>query len=342
MARQPRQPRQFTAQNAVRSATPLFIGLFGPSSSGKTYSALELAMGIQSVVGGEVVGIDTENRRMLHYAEKFAFKHIDFQPPFGSLDYRDVIHAAEKMGAKTVIIDSMSHEHEGPGGMIELHDQVATRMATWDGTFDPKKYEKVKMLAWNEPKQNRRALLNTLVRTDLNVVCCWRAKHTSKPQTVPILDAQGNPTRRTKQEVIDMGYTPIGGEEFIFEMTLAAFLPPGAKGVPVWNPEKPGERAMVKLTEDHQWLAKMAEQGKPLTRQIGAGLARWAQGSTGATKAEPSRAGPGLQGDEPIPDAHARGDYLQNDAPPVTQSESFDDEQPAPPPPDDRGGYEGV
>jgi len=345
MARQPRQPRQFTATPAERKAMPLFIGLFGPSNSGKTYSALALAEGIQSVVGGEVVGIDTENRRMTAYADKFKFKHIDFQPPFGSLDYKDVIHAAEAMGAKTVIIDSMSHEHEGPGGMIELADTIATRMATWDGKFDPKKYERVKMLAWNEPKQNRRALLNALVRTELNVICCWRAKHTSKPQTVQILDNNNNPTGRTKQEVVDMGYTPIGGEEFVFEMTVAAYLPPGAQGVPVWAPEKPGEKAMVKVTEDHRWLVPIAEKGKPLDARIGAALARWAQGGKApAPTPAPSRT-PAEEEELEKRDAYAGGDQWteeqreelqQQDQPPLKINNT-------PEPQTQRGdGYDGI
>lgn len=284
-----RQPRVFQSETATRTATPLFIGLFGPSSSGKTMSALELAKGIQSVIGGDIAFIDTENRRALHYAEKYDFKHIDFQPPFGSLDYLDALHSAEKI-AKTIIIDSVSHEHEGPGGMMETHEAEAIRMATWNGVVDEKKIERVKMLAWNKPKQMRRAFLNGLVRSPANIICCWRAKHTSKPQTVPVLDNNGEKTGRTKQEVIDMGYTPIGGEEFIFEMTIAALLLPGAQGVPTWNPERPGERAMVKLTEDHQWLRDIAAKNKPLNAQIGAGLARWAQGGTPSqTRKEPAQ-----------------------------------------------------
>jgi predicted ABC-type transport system involved in lysophospholipase L1 biosynthesis ATPase subunit len=80
-------PRQFVAKAAVRETVPLFIGLVGPSSSGKTYSALTLAEGIQRVTGGDIHLIDTENRRGLHYADRFKYQHIQFDPPFGSLDY---------------------------------------------------------------------------------------------------------------------------------------------------------------------------------------------------------------------------------------------------------------
>lgn len=321
-----REPRQFQAEEGRRKPSPLFLGLFGPSSSGKTMSALELATGIQSVVGGDIVGIDTENRRMLQYADDYRFKHIDFQPPFGSLDYKDAIHAAEKMGAKTVIVDSMSHEHEGPGGMMELHDEIATKMATWQGVFDPKKYERVKMLAWNEPKQRRRALLNALVRTDLNVICCWRAKHTSKPVRVPV---DGKPGV-FKNEVVDQGYTPIGGEEFVFEMTVAALLLPGAEGVPTWNPERPGERLMVKLTKHHRWLAERAAKGRPLDVATGAGLARWAQGAQASKPEEPQEpAGGGpAEGGTPEPEEPDRSQAPTG----ADESRQFDDDQ----------GYEGI
>src|ERR1043165_8318630 len=97
----------YTFRKAVRERTPLLIGLVGPSGSGKTYSALRLATGIRRVVGGKIVGIDTEARRMLHYAGKFDFDHLEFKAPFGSLNYRDAIEAAISHGASTIIIDSM-------------------------------------------------------------------------------------------------------------------------------------------------------------------------------------------------------------------------------------------
>ena len=48
--------RIFTARPAVRESVPLLIGLTGPSGGGKTFSALRLATGIQTVTGGDVAG----------------------------------------------------------------------------------------------------------------------------------------------------------------------------------------------------------------------------------------------------------------------------------------------
>lgn len=315
-----RAPRSFAVKPAKRELTPLFVGLFGPSGGGKTYSALELATGIQSVVGGKIVGIDTENRRMLHYADKFDFEHIDFQPPFGSLDYADAIKfAVDEYKAKTIIIDSMSHEHEGEGGLLRTHEAEVERMSGGDY----KKAERINMLAWNKPKQNRRALLNTILRANANLICCFRAKDTSKP-----VKGEGG-----KQEVVSMGYMPIAGEEFVFEMTVAALLLPGAKGLPTFYPENPGERAMVKLTEDFEWLAERAAKGGKLDRKVGAALARWAQGVDQSKEPSQSRSEePGVSGrDEP----ETRGEPAQGG-----ENRQFDDNPP--PPSDDDTGYQGV
>src|SRR5690242_12073227 len=137
-------PRTFTAQLATRDRVPLLIGLAGPSSSGKTKSALRIADGIRSVTGGEVYGIDTEARRMAHYAGEHKFQHVEFNAPFGSLDYLAAIRFCVDAGASVVIVDSMSHEHEGPGGLIEFQEQELDRLAGNDWA----KRERVKMLAW--------------------------------------------------------------------------------------------------------------------------------------------------------------------------------------------------
>ena len=46
--------RKFEDKEAVREAVPLLVGLFGASSSGKTYSALRLASGMREVTGGDI------------------------------------------------------------------------------------------------------------------------------------------------------------------------------------------------------------------------------------------------------------------------------------------------
>src|ERR1051325_2924746 len=152
--------RTFTDKPAYRESVPLLVGLTGVSGSGKTMSALRLASGIQRVTGGEIFGIDSESRRMLHYADKFKFRHVQFDAPFGSLDYLAAVEHCVAQGAKVVIVDSMSHEHDGPGGMLECHEREVERLSNGDRA----KAERVNFLAWAKPKAARRRFINTILQ----------------------------------------------------------------------------------------------------------------------------------------------------------------------------------
>src|SRR5262245_51755715 len=122
MTNRPSEPRRFEYTSAVRKAVPLLIGINSPSGGGKTFSALRLATGIQRVVGGDIAGIDTEANRMLHYTDKFKFNHVPFGPPFSPMDYLAVLEFVVSKGARTIVIDSGSHLHDGPGGILEMHE----------------------------------------------------------------------------------------------------------------------------------------------------------------------------------------------------------------------------
>jgi hypothetical protein len=245
---------------------------------------------------------------MLHYADQFAFNHIPFGEPFGSLDYLAVVKAALKHNTTgkrpTVIIDSMSHEHEGPGGMLDLHDQTATRMATWDGKFDPKKYERIKMLAWGDPKAKRRALINGLLREEANFILCFRAKESSVP--VQKVEQGSNGRSFTKTEVVNQGFVPIGGDDFVYECTLAALLMPGARGVPSWSSDLVGEKRMIKLPEQFKHLPDLGQV--QLDEKVGAQLATWADNASAARtgQATNDKPAPTNGGAKPSPEQRAK------------------------------------
>ncbi len=249
--------RIFDDKPAVREATPLLLGIIGPSGGGKTFSALRLATGIQSVVGGDIWGIDTESRRMLHYADRFKFRHVQFGAPFGSLDYLAAIEHCVRKGAKTIIVDSMSHEHEGPGGVLEQHALETKRLAKLWGCSE----DKAQMSAWAGPKQDRRRMINTILQINANIIFCFRAKEKMKL-------GSGKPT--------ELGFMPIAGEEFVYEMVLKCLLLPSANGVPTWQSEYPGEKMMMKLPEQFK---EIFDKGPQLDEGIGAKLAEWAGGT---------------------------------------------------------------
>ncbi len=261
--------RTFQATPAVRGNVPLLIALIGPSGGGKTYSALRLAKGIQRVQPGPIDVIDTEANRALHYADEFAFNHVPFDPPFGSLDYLEALRQRALAGTRTVIVDSMSHEHEGPGGMLDLverdlDERVQRKLD--DGNRDPewKIRQRLQMSAFIKPKAYRVRLIQGILQLKMNLIMCFRAK--DKIQPVP----GGEPKH--------LGYMPIGGEEFWYEMTARALLLPGANGVPTWSPSKEhdGEKLAVRRPKQFE---NILASGAQLSEDMGEQMAVWASGS---------------------------------------------------------------
>lgn len=253
--------RQFTDVDAKESRAhktlPLMIGLLSPSSGGKTYTALRLATGIQSVVGGEIFVIDTEQDRALHYADDFKFRHVPFGEPYGSLDYLDALRYCKSKGAGVVVVDQVSYEHDGPGGLLEQHEAALDRMAG----NDFKKRERVTFAAWIKPKANRKKLLNAIVaELNMPIIFCWRAKQTTKP-------VRGG-------EPIDMGYSSVGAEEWKFDMTANIMFAPNAAGVPMLKSDKPGEAACIKVPKQFSWLY---EHRGSLDEECGKRMALWAK-----------------------------------------------------------------
>lgn len=252
--------RNFEAREAVRTQVPLLLGIMSPSGGGKTFSALRLATGMQEIMGGDIYGVDTENGRMLHYADQFKFKHVPFAPPFGSLDYLEALRYCNKKGGRIIIVDSMSHEHIGEGGYLETAEAVVDRIAG----NDYKKREAVKMLGWAKAGPLRQKMIEGIKQFDGCFIFCFRAKEKTKPVK-----------KEGKTEVIDMGFMPIAGEEWVYEMAVNCMLEPRSDGVPTWRSDHVGERMMMKLPS--QFKGIFAEK-KPLDESIGRALAQWASG----------------------------------------------------------------
>lgn len=207
----------------IKAATPinerLLIAIAGPAASGKTTSALRLATGITQATGGKICVIDTENKRALQYAAAFKFNHIELDAPFAPARYDEAVQFAEKNGygeGDVIIIDSMSHEHEGPGGVLEIQDDFM-KSKNYNQGFN--------LIAWNHAKKGRkRFIFNTLQRTSCHVILCFRAKE-------GLHEAQVN----GKKEYIKTGLEPVGEEQYFYEMKISLVLPLGSMGKPDWT-----------------------------------------------------------------------------------------------------------
>lgn len=262
--------RSFEDRPAERERVPLLIGLVGASSSGKTVSALRLATGMIESKGGEIFVIDTEHKRALHYASDFRFRHIPFEAPFSPNDYLAAFRHCEAKGAGVVIVDSLSHEHTGVGGVLEWHDQELDRLAG----SDFKQRQKMTFTAWIKPKQARRKLIDYMVQSGLDILWCFRAVEKLKIQR--------------GKDPIPLGWMPSAGEEFVYEATLQCLLYPASGGVPTWKTEEPGEKMITKLPM--QFVDYFTKHPGPLDEATGKYLADWARGSgAAAPRATPAR-----------------------------------------------------
>lgn len=280
----------FEYKEAELKALELLLALIGPSYSGKTYSALEIATGIQTVVGGDIALIDTENKRAAHYVGTFKFKHIPFGPPFAPDRYLKALQLCVDKGAKIIIVDSGSHCWESEGGVLEMHERELDRMAGDDW----KKRDRANFAAWIIPKQAYTRLIQTMLQLKVHMIWCFRAKE------------KMDFTKKDQGKPADLGFMSIAGKEMMYEFQLAALLHPSSGGVPTWKPEKPGEKQMVKLPRQFEHLFK---EPQPLTRNIGEELAKWAQGDVKpAEKRKPKPAE--KPADDPPPDTALPADEV--------------------------------
>lgn len=261
--------RKFEDSPAVRERVPLLLGVYGASGSGKTFSALRLATGIQRVTGGDIFVIDTEAKRALHYADIFKFRHVPFNPPFGPLDYLAAIQHCIAKGARVLVIDSMTHEHSGEGGVM---DQVDKYLDAKCGD-DIKAREKNFMRAMVKPKGQRRTLTSRIVQLGINGVFCYRAHEKIKPVS--------------GKEPENLGWVPETTSPLIYEMAQTFLLDPGSDGVPTFSTDKRAEGMLIKSPQQFRGWFK---DGQRLDEDMGERMARWSAGGPGATAAEAAAA----------------------------------------------------
>lgn len=275
----------FTFRPAVASNLGLFIGLAGGTSSGKTWSAMELASGI---VGSDkpFAVVDTEARRASHYARHFRFDVFDLEAPYSSDRYKGAVEAAFKAGYGAIVVDSATHEHDNVGGYLDaqahdLEERVERAMKKNPNAREWDLVEKLTPSSWIKPKRARTQMMQALLAcsSTVPIIFCFRAEEKVFATKDGKLVAQNPPV-----------WTPICGKNMPFEMTVFFMMYREQPGIP--HPIK-------KLSPDHAPLFNLKEQ---LGREAGRRIAEWARGGA------PSTASPPGMGNAPIPSDAAGGD----------------------------------
>lgn len=157
---------RFDIQEAVRELVWCKIALMGSSGSGKTYSALRLATGMLAELeklglagNGKIVMANTEGPRGKYYAKEFKYSIQDLASPYEPEMYSEFINYAVKEGYPILIIDSTSHEWEGRGGCLEIHQREG-------GTFQ----------AWGKVTPRHNKFIETLADSPIHIIATMRGK----------------------------------------------------------------------------------------------------------------------------------------------------------------------
>jgi len=145
-------------RKAQRREAKIKLALQGPSGSGKTMSALLLASGITD--WSKIAVIDTENHSADLYAHVGQYNVLQLSQPFTPERYIKAIEACEQAGMEVIIIDSVSHEWEGTGGVLTIHGAMAGNSFT----------------NWNKVTPRHNAFVQKILQSNCHIISTIRTK----------------------------------------------------------------------------------------------------------------------------------------------------------------------
>lgn len=180
-------------KKATRKQVKLRLGLSAVSGGGKTYSALLLAYGMTND-WTKIAVIDTENSSASLYSHLGEFNTIDLQAPFSPERYIEAIKTCEDGGMEVIIIDSVTHEWDGKGGILDTANSMTGNSYT----------------NWAKLTPRHDAFINSLLQSKCHVITSVRRKQ----------DYELTKNDNGKVVPVKVGLKEITREGFEYELTL--------------------------------------------------------------------------------------------------------------------------
>lgn len=189
-------------QKVQREGARLLIMLAGVSGGGKTYTALQLALGLANGDASKVGMLDTENGRGKFYADTLGAPYLygELKPPFSPFRYIGAVEEFSKTGIEVLVIDSGSHEFEGIGGIQDIAEAGNPKLPNW-----------------NKAKAEHKKFMSALLASPMHIILCLRAREKAKPEK-QLVDG------REKTVYVDLGLQPITEKNVVFEATASLML----------------------------------------------------------------------------------------------------------------------
>lgn len=150
---------EFKLTQAKRDKAKIKLGLQGPAGAGKTYSALLIAKGLCGD-WAKIAVIDSEHQSANLYSHLGNYNVLPLSPPYSPERYATAIEVCEQAGMQVIIIDSISHEWEGQGGILEIHSNMLGNSFT----------------NWSRLTPRHNEFINKILQSDCHIIATMRAK----------------------------------------------------------------------------------------------------------------------------------------------------------------------
>jgi len=185
-------------RQSERKSAKIRLSLQGASGSGKSVSSLLLAYGL---VGDwkKIAVIDTEAGSADIYSHLGTYYVLTLTEPYTPERYIEAIKLCESSGIECIIIDSISHEWNGKGGCLEIHEQVTSAMRI------PNSFT-----AWAAVTPRHQAFIDAILQCNCHIISTIRSK------TEYVLTE-----RNGKQVPVKMGMAPVTRDGFEYEVTIS-------------------------------------------------------------------------------------------------------------------------
>jgi hypothetical protein len=226
----------FQVKKATREKIYTKTAIMAPSGGGKTYSALRLATGMAEEIEKEtgkkasILMANSEQKRGYYYANEFTYDIVDIDAPHEPEKYVELIDFAVQEGYDILILDSTSHEWEGKGGCLEIHQKAGGRYQDW---------------AKVTPRHER--FINAIADSKIHIIATMRGKD----QYVMTQSENKNGNQSTKVEKVGVGAKQRDGFEYEFTCTFLLDQKTNTAEPFKDNTHIFENEPAVKLTEEH-------------------------------------------------------------------------------------------
>lgn len=193
-------------RKAERRKAKIRIGLSSISGGGKTVSALLMAFGMTGD-WSKIAVIDTENESADLYCNHTLsngvvigeFNVVPLAAPFSPERYMEAIDVCEAdEDIEVIIIDSITHEWDGAGGVIQSADEIG-------GGFSS---------AWKQLTPRHESFKQKILQSRCHVFTTVRRKQDY------ILVEEANKSGRMVQKPVKVGFKEITREGWEYELTI--------------------------------------------------------------------------------------------------------------------------